>query len=301
MPRVRREKCPNSIYHVIVRGNNREDIFRDYADRIAYLNRLKRYKEKFKIEIYAYCMMTNHVHMLIYDNGQDISKFMQGLSLSYAIYFNKKYDRCGHVFQGRFTSVMVRSDEYFIHVSKYIHLNPVKANIVEDAIQYNWSSFKIYMENRDKREIVSTERILKYFSDEYSEARRLYLAYIHNEEDLEEAEVAITLEHSCKVQDEARENYMKANVERAFEVMEQILDIHKFEVTRRNNKKYRHKRDMCIYLMALTTRLSYKELAGIFYVKPAAIGISIKRMIERMFMDKRLVQQIDTMVKLIVN
>ena len=96
-------------------------------------------------------------------------------------------------------------------------------------------------------------------------------------------------------------SHIKVNVERAFEVIEQTLDIHKFEVTRRNNKKYRHKRDMCIYLMALTTKLSYKELAEIFYVKPAAIGMSIKRTIERMLMDKRLVQQIDTMMKLIVN
>lgn len=301
MPRVRREKCPNSIYHVIVRGNNREDIFKDYADRIAYLKRLKRYKEKFKVEIYAYCMMTNHVHLLVHDKGEDISKFMQGLSLSYAIHFNKKYDRCGHVFQGRFTSVMVRSDEYFIHVSKYIHLNPVKANIVEEAIQYNWSSFKAYMEQRDAEEIVSTERILKYFSDEYSEAKRLYLTYIHNNEDAGELEVATTLEQSYEIQTEVMKSHIKVNVEKVFEVAEQILGVHKIELMRRNSRKYGYKRDMCIYLMALTTRLSYKKLAEIFCVKSAAIGMSIKRMIERMLIDKHLMQQVDVMIKLIIN
>lgn len=301
MPRVRREKCPNSIYHVIVRGNNREDIFRDYADRIAYLNRLKRYKEKFKIEIYAYCMMTNHVHLLIYDNGQDISKFMQGLSLSYAIYFNKKYDRCGHVFQGRFTSVMVKSDEYFIHVSKYIHLNPVKANIVEDAIQYNWSSFKIYMGNKDKREIVTAERIFKYFADNYIEARRLYSVYIHNKEDEEMAEVAITLEQSHKLKEDQREECTKANAERVFEIIEQEYGVSKLEIIRRNNKSYRHKRDICIYLMALATRMAYKELAELFYVQPAAIGMSIKRTIERMIENRSLAQRIGELMKLIIN
>lgn len=301
MPRVRREKCPNSIYHVIVRGNNKEDIFRDYMDREVYLNRLKRYKEKFQVEVYAYCMMTNHVHLLIYDNGQDISKFMQGLSLSYAIYFNKKYNRCGHLFQGRFTSAMVRSDDYFLHVSKYIHLNPVKANIVNEAVQYNWSSFKIYMGIKDKKEIINTKRILKYFADKDREAQQLYLEYVQNGEEVDAAEVAIALEPACEIQKESRESTKGANVKRVFKVVEQTFGIHRLELIRKNNKNCSDKRDICIYLMGLTTKLSYKELAEIFLVKPAAIGISIKRMIEKMILNKQVLQQVSTMAKLIVS
>lgn len=303
MPRVRRERCPNSIYHVIVRGNNRENIFRDYMDREVYLNRMRRYKEKFQMEIYAYCMMTNHVHLVVYDNGQDISKFMQGLSLSYAIYFNKKYDRCGHVFQGRFTSVMVKSDDYFIHVSKYVHLNPIKANVVADILEYNWSSFKCYMEKKDKRGIVNTERILKYFSDDLSKARRLYLEYIHNGEDMEEAEVAIALESSWKKQEirgVKKEKSISASIKKVFEVIEDEFKIHRLNLMRRNNRGQGDKRDICIYLMALTTRLSYKELADIFWVKPAAIGSSIKRMVGKMIFDKEVLQQVDRMKNLII-
>lgn len=299
MPRVRREKCPNSIYHVIVRGNNREDIFRDYADRIGYLNRLKRYKEKFKIEIYAYCLMTNHVHLVIYDNGQDISKFMQGLSLSYAIYFNKKYNRCGHVFQGRFTSLMVRSDEYFVYVSKYIHRNPVKANIVDDALQYNWSSFKAYIKEKDKLEIVSTNRLLKYFSDDKTKARKLYLAYIRSAECEGEAEAASALERPYSVQSDGEQQLKKVSVDRVFEVIERKFKLNKIEILRRNNIAYRHQRDACIYLIALLTKISYEKLGEIFRVKAAAIGMSIKRTIERMIKDKYVLNQINEMIKII--
>lgn len=300
MPRVRREKCSNSIYHVIVRGNNREDLFRDYMDREVYLKRVKHYKEKFQMEIYAYCMMTNHVHLVVYDNGQDISKFMQGLNLSYAIYFNKKYDRCGHVFQGRFTSVMVKSDDYFIHVSKYVHLNPVKAHIVADAAEYNWSSFKCYMENQDKRKIVNTERILKYFSEKIGEAKRLYLEYIYNGEDIENAEVAIALESTWGKQEIKKESSVTISIKRVFKVIEEEFKVHRLELMRRNNRNQGEKRDICIYLMALTTRLSYRELAAMFWVKPAAIGRSIKRMVEKMIFDREMLQQVDKMRKLII-
>lgn len=299
MPRVRREKCPNSIYHIIVRGNNREDIFKDYGDRIGYLKRLKHYKEKFKIEIYAYCLMTNHVHLVIYDNGQDISKFMQGLSLSYAIYFNKKYNRCGHVFQGRFTSLMVRSDEYFVYVSKYVHRNPVKANIVGDALEYNWSSFKAYIREKDKLEIVSTSRLLSYFSEDKREARIRYLSYIRSVEDEGEEEATSALEKVHLVRNEKDIKEREATSDKVFKAMQQQFKINKLEIVQRNNRKYRYQRDMCIYLIALLTRMSYERIGKMFYVKASAIGISIKRMIERMVKEDRVLNQINEVMKII--
>lgn len=280
MPRVRREKCVGSIYHVIVRGNNREDIFRDYADRIAYLKRLKRYKEKFKMEVYAYCLMTNHVHLLIYDNGQDISQIMQGLNLSYAIYFNKKYDRVGHLFQGRFTSIMVKKDEYLLYVSKYIHLNPVKANIVKRASEYKWSSYKVYMTHYDKWEIVSTERIMKYFADDFIHARTLYSEFI-NESTRGEEEVAIALYPQIIPDKEYQERNVVA-IERVFEVIEKRFNVHRLELMRRNNKTNGLERDICIYLMALNTKIPYKQLAELFWVQAAAISASIKRIVNLM-------------------
>ena len=291
MPRVRREKCVNAIYHIIVRGNNREDIFRDYADRMAYLSRLKRYKEKFQMEVYAYCLMTNHVHLLIYDNGQDISKIMQGLNLSYAIYFNKKYDRVGHLFQGRFTSVMVKKDNYLLYVSKYIHLNPVKANIVESPNKYKWSSYKVYMTNYDKKDIVSTERIMKYFADDFFKARKLYREFI-NEDNEGEREAATALEQQVKpIKDSSADRVVEIN--RIFEVVEKSLGVHRLNLMRRNNKTDGVKRDICIYLIALKVKLSYKKLAELFGVRPAAISASIKRIINLMISNTMLLKQIN--------
>ena len=163
MCRVAREKVGNSIYHICARGNNKQDIFLDNEDREEYLVRLRHYQERYQMKVYAYCLMTNHIHLLIYDNNQDISRFMHGLSLSYVIYFNRKYGRTGHLFQDRFNSIIVKNDAQFIYVSKYIHLNPVRANIVSSPLEYRWSSYYVYEVGKDENHLINSEFLLKYF------------------------------------------------------------------------------------------------------------------------------------------
>src|SRR5665647_1786261 len=102
MPRTAREKSPDAMYHVMSRSISELDLFRNAEDKKKYIRIVKRYKEKYKIRIYAYCLMDNHSHLMIDANGADISKVMQGINLSYARYYNKKYCRHGHLFQDRF-------------------------------------------------------------------------------------------------------------------------------------------------------------------------------------------------------
>lgn len=149
MPRAQRILCPNMHYHVIMRGNNKEKIFIDDNDRNKFLEILVKFRDKFNVKIYAYVLMDNHIHLFIKTINPNLSKVMKMINWSYAIYFNRKYNRTGHLFESRFTAKTVIDEKYFWTVVKYIHLNPVKANIVKDISEYKWSSHNSYLKKDD--------------------------------------------------------------------------------------------------------------------------------------------------------
>jgi putative transposase len=129
MARLARTKSESGIYHVIVRGINRQNIFQDDEDESVYLKRLTQYMRECGIELYAYCLMSNHVHLLLNEGDTAISEFMKKLGISYSYWFNRKYDRVGHLFQDRYKSEAVNDDSYFLTVFRYIHRNPQKAGL----------------------------------------------------------------------------------------------------------------------------------------------------------------------------
>ena len=166
MPRKSRKKSESQIYHVILRGNNRQDIFYNDADRLFMLNKIEKYSEQTSIELYAYCLMDNHIHLLVGKANPNLSKFVQKLATSYAMYFNRKYDRCGHLFHGRFKSEPVETDEYFQTVFRYILQNPEKANMCK-CFQYKWSSYQFVM-NETTTSFVNTEYVFTIFQNKTS-------------------------------------------------------------------------------------------------------------------------------------
>ncbi len=144
MGREKRIVYPGLIYHVIKRGNNREAVFLENEDYSHYLNCIQRYKKKYEFKLFAFCLMPNHVHMLIKvtDCGT-ISKIMQSLTVAHIRYYNEKYNRVGHVWQGRFKSPIVSDDKYFLKAMTYIEQNPLRANLVNQVRNYPWSSYKL--------------------------------------------------------------------------------------------------------------------------------------------------------------
>jgi len=144
MPRTAREKSETGIYHVIARGINRQDIFHDDEDRKRYLETLKRITVENFSKVFGYCIMSNHIHLIIKEGEAGISQLMKRLGASYAYWYNLKYQRTGHVFQDRFKSENVEDDRYLLTVVRYIHLNPVKAAIVNKPEEYIWSSCRAY-------------------------------------------------------------------------------------------------------------------------------------------------------------
>jgi putative transposase len=176
MARPLRIAFPGAFYHVLVRGNQRQDVFFDNQDRQAYLERVKRYKNELQFIFYAYALMVNHVHLLIETPTASISKIMQRINLTYTQYFNKKYEKVGHLFQGRYKALLCDRDEYLLSLIRYIHLNPVRANLVKEPQDYPWSSHRDYLAG--KEDLVDTKRALRFFSDRALQARRQYKDFV---------------------------------------------------------------------------------------------------------------------------
>jgi len=139
-----RERCESGIYHVVLRGINRQDIFYDDDDYQHFLETINQMKSENQFAVYGYCLMTNHIHLLIREITDSISRIMSRIGTSYAWWYNKKYGRSGHVFQGRYGSECVENDGYLLAVIRYIHNNPVKVGMIQKPEEYRWSSIHAY-------------------------------------------------------------------------------------------------------------------------------------------------------------
>ena len=161
--------CSQQYYHVYNRGHNKNAIFLQSSDYTRYLQRLEQYLEKHDVTILAYCLMPNHVHFLIRQDGEEaIQQFIHRLHTAYTMYFNKKYERVGSVFQGRFKARMIDREEYLLHVSRYIHQNPIDILQPQGRAlrlsKYMWSSYRYYVNPKLLSPICDTSILLNYFS-----------------------------------------------------------------------------------------------------------------------------------------
>ena len=132
MARQLRIEFPGALYHVLSRGNERNPIFKKDSDRALFIATLKDSAELAGVEVISYVLMDNHYHMIIETPNANLSRFMRHFGLTYTVRFNKKYGRSGHLFQGRYKAILVEADEYAAELSRYIHLNPLRADIVPD-------------------------------------------------------------------------------------------------------------------------------------------------------------------------
>ena len=138
------------VYHVVNRGNDRQVIFAEPEDYRHYLNTIQRYKKKYRFQLFAYCLMTNHVHLLIKTSESgSISRIMQSITVAHTRRYNFKYRRCGHVWQGRFHSPIVSEDGHMLTVMQYIEQNPLRARMVRDVVDYHWSSYGLNVRIRE--------------------------------------------------------------------------------------------------------------------------------------------------------
>ena len=184
MPRGARRLSQSRVYHIIIRGNERQRIFRSVEDKERFLETLRVKRKDGNFEYLAYCLMDNHVHLIIDQGEEDIAKIMQGINVRYAHYFNKRYDRIGHLFQDRFKSEVIEDERYLLATVRYIHNNPVKAGMVITPADYVWSSYDSYVDPRADLRIINRKVILSIFAEEESRAIALFKVFsVLNSED----------------------------------------------------------------------------------------------------------------------
>jgi putative transposase len=180
MPRQARLDAPGTLHHVIVRGIERRKIVDDDTDREEFVDRMGRIAQKSETQIYAWALMTNHAHMIIRSGPKGISHFMRRLLTGYAIRYNQRHHRHGHLFQNRYKSIVCEEDTYFQELVRYIHLNPLRAGLIESLSQldrYPWSGHSAIM-GRAERTWQDVDFVLSWFDSRAREARRGYRIFM---------------------------------------------------------------------------------------------------------------------------
>lgn len=172
--RKRRFWAPGAKFHITSRGIRKMDLFLDDYDRLEYLQLLTEVKQRYPFKLHTYCLMTNHIHLQMETIDHSPSEIMKHLHTKYAKYFNKRYDYTGHVFESRYGDEIIDTPEYELEVSKYIHLNPLRANIVKHLEEYPWSSYHSYRFG-EENPLVTTEKIFSYFYPPYASNYENYL------------------------------------------------------------------------------------------------------------------------------
>jgi len=161
-PKHTRILLDNVLYHIYSRGNQKQKVFFDEQDFKEFLSRLMRYKRRYSVKLYAFCLMPNHFHLILeIKDKYDLKKFMQGLNRSYTAYFNNKYDKVGHLWQNRFKSKIMAKNEYIIDCINYVEHNPVRKNLTNLPSEYRWSSFSERMFDNTKSRFEKITDILQ--------------------------------------------------------------------------------------------------------------------------------------------
>jgi REP element-mobilizing transposase RayT len=177
MGRRKRIWVSQAFYHIVSRGNRRENLFNDVGDFKTFLYILQTIHQKYPFELASYCLMNNHFHLQLRSRKQPVSKVMSLINKRYADYYNTKNNFSGHVFEKRYYDQLIDTKTGMLEVSRYIHLNPLEAGMVEKAEEYQWSSYRYYLYTRGGP-FLSRHVILDYFSGDEEEKRRKYREFV---------------------------------------------------------------------------------------------------------------------------
>ena len=179
MARPIRIEYPGAFYHITARGNERKEIFKGTQDRQKFLFYLESATKRYQAVIHVYCLMNNHYHLLLQTPAGNLSQILQHINGAYTIYFNTRRRRWGHLFQGRYKAILVDADAYAAELSRYIHLNPVRAGLTIRPEEYPWSSYQYYIGRREKPSWLTVDLILGYFHGKPSRSKKEYREFVH--------------------------------------------------------------------------------------------------------------------------
>jgi putative transposase len=196
MARALRIQFPGAFYHVTSRGNDRQPVFKSSRDREKFLSYLESATERYGAVVHVYCLLDNHYHLLLQTPLGNLSKIMQHINGAYTTYFNIKRERSGHLFQGRYKAILVEADEYAKELSRYIHLNPVRASMVKTPEEYRWSSCRYYTVERKAPSWLRRGLILSCFHTKPAAAMKIYRNFVQRLLDQQYKNPLAELSHS---------------------------------------------------------------------------------------------------------
>lgn len=180
MARPLRIEYPGAFYHVMNRGNSGAAIFQNKRDREKLLEYFGKAVTRYGIKIHTYCLMITHYHLLIETPYPNLSQAIKWINASYAAYHHRKWNRSGHLFQGRYKALLIDADEYLTHLSRYIHLNPVRAGMVDHCKDYPWSSYPVFGGYGKPPEWLEEHRLLSLFSEDPDKAKKKYRDFVES-------------------------------------------------------------------------------------------------------------------------
>lgn len=284
MTRQLKIEFPNAFYHVISRGINRQNLFFDHNDFNFFLYLLSQAKEKYKIKCHSYCLMNNHYHLYIQTTEANLSLVMKFINQCYAEYFLKKYpDKDGHVFKGRYKRKIVQSNLYSLELSRYIHLNPVRASIVKHPHEWQWSSFRSFIGLEKPHYCLETNWLLNQFSSKKEKAQKLMMQYTCNGLDTnwdpEEKSFGKTILGSENFFNYIRELYIDT-IDLKYDVLgvseykvSQKLDVDFiFSFVEKLDCKQDIKKKLLVYYLREHSNLSLTEIGSLINSSPYAIS-----------------------------
>ena len=264
MPRAARVKTDEAIFHIMCKSISEVTLFKDDDDKKRYLLLIKKYKTLHNFKLYGYCLMDNHAHLMIDANGCDISKIMHGINFSYAMYFNKKYAREGHLFKDRFKSKIVYNDRYLRTLSLYMHNNPTDIVEYKDCPEkYIFSSLSIFLgKTPDSFDLVDYAFVMSLFGTNLKSARKNYydLLFRFNGEKLEQ-EVEFE-DEKTDYNSERKILVRNFKSEDILEFIASIMNISRFHFHMKYSRKYVHAKALAVVLMRSLCNLKSSDITS---------------------------------------
>lgn len=321
MARPLRIEFEGALYHVTSRGNEKGIVYTDDRDRVKFLSLIKKGYRRYGYFLRAHVLMGNHYHLLVETPNANLSKAMHDLNGSYTSYFNHRHKRSGHLFQGRYKAILVEKDAYLLELSRYIHLNPVRAGLVNAPEDYDWSSYKVYLGLRPAGAWLKTDLILNEFSHEPAAAMKHYKEFVmagtekEVRSPLKQAHGGLIL-GSQEFIDTIRQRYIEfapseSGISRIKElsslklqdIVENVADYFEVEPSFifQDIKCNKLPRKFAVYLARKFTSLSLKEIAEYFDAKsPWALSKTTNRFESELKMDASLKKRLDEIERYLV-
>jgi len=310
MARAYRLQAENTFYHITNRGDNRKRIYDSEYDYKKFLEYVLKAKKRFEFYLYAYALIPNHYHLLIETLHANLSKIMHYINSSYTTYYNVKRRKAGHLFQGRYRSIVVDSDSYFSELTRYIHLNPVKAKMVKFPEEYKWSSYNGYIEEK-RDEYIDMDQINKILGMGNKEYGQFVMAGKEKKEDLFKdvyggfllgSKTFIkTKLRECKEQIESRDMAHKKELRR-YVSAEDIINVIKNEsgksfeeLFEKRAREMKHKK-IAIYLLREFGGLDNRGVGEILGMNFSAVSKAALDIEKKIAKDKSLKREVDTLI-----